>query len=76
MPNLELLNRVCEAIANQNWAQFKQLESEFVGNYGVEAWEDAFNFRILPVLKPEDKKWILAQKCGAGIKSIKTLKND
>ena len=54
------------AIANRNWSQFKQLELEFANNHGIETWADVFNFRIMPALEPEAKRWILVQKCSKG----------
>ncbi len=61
------------AIADRNWEQFKQLEADFVTQYGVEVWEDVFNFRLLPALDQESNRWLLVQKCATGIKSIKTV---
>lgn len=64
---------VFEAISNRNWLRFKELEREFASNYGVETWADVLNFRIMPALEPEAKKWLLVQRCSQGIKSIKTV---
>jgi len=75
MSELELINRMLIAIAGQNWGQFKELESEFVSDYDIGTWEDAFNFQLLPKLTDESKKWLLIQKCSLGIKSIKILAN-
>jgi hypothetical protein len=54
------------AISNRDWSRFKELEFEFANNYGVETWADVFNFRIMPALEPEAKRWILVQKCSKG----------
>ena len=59
---------------NRNWLRFKELELEFADNYGVETWADVFNFRVMPALEPEAKRWLLIQKCSQGIKSVKILK--
>ncbi|MEA5516572.1 hypothetical protein [Nodularia sp. UHCC 0506] len=62
------------AISERNWLRFKELELEFADNYGVETWADVFNFRVMPALEPEAKRWLLIQKCSQGIKSVKILK--
>ncbi|WYL94276.1 MAG: hypothetical protein HEQ35_10775 [Gloeotrichia echinulata IR180] len=64
---------VFTAISDRNWSRFKELELEFANNHGVETWADIFNFRIIPALEPEAKKWVLVQKCSQGIKSVKVL---
>ncbi|WYL99892.1 MAG: hypothetical protein ACSI46_29975 [Gloeotrichia echinulata DVL01] len=64
---------VFTAISDRNWLRFKELELEFANNHGVETWADIFNFRIIPALEPEAKKWVLVQKCSQGIKSVKVL---
>ncbi|WP_414552586.1 hypothetical protein [Anabaena sp. CCY 0017] len=61
------------AISDRNWLRFKELELEFADNYGVETWADVFNFRVMPALEPEAKRWLLIQKCSQGIKSVKVL---
>ncbi|TVP65586.1 MAG: hypothetical protein EA343_02820 [Nodularia sp. (in: Bacteria)] len=58
---------------NRNWLRFKELELEFADNYGVETWADVFNFRVMPALEPEAKRWLLIQKSSSGIKSVKIL---
>lgn len=64
---------VFTAISDRNWSRFKQLELEFVDNHDVETWADVFNFRVMPALEPEAKRWLLIQKCSQGIKSVKNL---
>ena len=76
MPKAQFLSRMREAIASQDWSQFKELESVFVDSYSIETWEDIFNFQLLPRLTSEDRRWILVQKCDTGIKSIKILKSN
>lgn len=61
------------AISNRNWAQFKELEAEFVDKYGIEVWEDVFNFRVKPALDKDSDRWLLIQWCSAGIKSVKVV---
>lgn len=61
------------AISNRNWTQFKKLETEFVNQYGLEVWEDVFNFRLKPALDKDSDRWLLAQWCSAGIKSVKVV---
>lgn len=47
------------AISDRSWEQFKALEINFASRYGVEVWEDIFNFRLLPALDKESNKWLL-----------------
>ena len=61
------------AIAERNWQQFKSLEFNFVEQYGVDVWEEVFNFRLKPALDKESDKWLLIQKCSTGIKSVKQI---
>lgn len=64
---------VFTAISDRNWSRFKELEREFAGNHGVETWADVLNFRIMPALEPEAKRWLLVQRCSQGIKSVKEV---
>jgi hypothetical protein len=52
------------AISDRSWEKFKVLESEFVSQYGVEIWEDVFNFRLKPALDKDSDRWLLVQWCG------------
>ncbi|BAY87917.1 hypothetical protein NIES267_74410 (plasmid) [Calothrix parasitica NIES-267] len=61
------------AIGNRNWEEFKRLEKDFVDQYGVEAWEYEFNFRIKPALDKDSDRWLLIQWCSGGIVSIKHI---
>ncbi|MBW4505661.1 MAG: hypothetical protein KME64_04010 [Scytonematopsis contorta HA4267-MV1] len=61
------------AISARNWTQFKELEAEFVDQYGIEVWEDVFNFRVKPALDKDSDRWLLIQWCSAGIKSVKVV---
>ena len=61
------------AIAERNWQQFKNLEFNFVDQYGVDVWEEVFNFRLKPALDKDSDKWLLIQKCSTGIKSVKQI---
>ncbi|MBV6627012.1 MAG: hypothetical protein KI793_29425 [Rivularia sp. (in: Bacteria)] len=61
------------AIGNRNWEEFKRLEKDFVDQYGVEAWEYEFNFRIKPALDKDSDRWLLIQWCSGGIVSIKYI---
>jgi hypothetical protein len=54
------------AIANRDWEQFKKLEAEFVDQYGIEIWEDVFNFRLKPALDKDSDRWLLVQWCSKG----------
>ncbi|NJL78341.1 MAG: hypothetical protein HC836_42460 [Richelia sp. RM2_1_2] len=54
------------AINEENYSEFKKLELEFVENYGIETWEDVFNFRVMPALSKTSKQWLLIQKCSKG----------
>jgi hypothetical protein len=61
------------AISDRNWQQFKNLEADFVSQYGVDVWEEVFNFRLKPALDKDSDRWLLIQWCSQGIKSIKTV---
>ena len=61
------------AISDRNWEQFKKLERDFVNQYGVDVWEDVFNFRLKPALDKNSDRWLLIQKCSTGIKSVKIV---
>jgi len=61
------------AIAERNWQQFKSLEFSFVDQYGIDVWEEVFNFRLKPALDKDSDKWLLIQKCSTGIKSVKQV---
>ncbi|MBN3945543.1 MAG: hypothetical protein HWQ38_03220 [Nostoc sp. NMS7] len=61
------------AIGDRSWQQFKALEINFAQEYGVEVWEDVFNFRLLPALDKESNRWLLVQKCSQGIISVKNV---
>ncbi|AFZ61326.1 hypothetical protein H6G54_21160 [Anabaena cylindrica FACHB-243] len=61
------------AISDRNWQQFKNLEADFVSQYGVDVWEEVFNFRLKPALDKDSDRWLLIQWCSQGIKSIKNV---
>ncbi|MDJ0620506.1 MAG: hypothetical protein QNJ63_27855 [Calothrix sp. MO_192.B10] len=61
------------AIGDRAWERFKELEADFVSQYGVEAWQEVFNFRILPALDQDSNRWLLVQWCGEGIISVKNV---
>lgn len=61
------------AISDRQWEQFKMLETDFVRQYGLEVWEEVFNFRLKPALDKDSDRWLLIQKCSQGIKSVKTV---
>ena len=44
------------AISDRNWEQFKKLERDFVNQYGVDVWEDVFNFRLKPALDKDSDR--------------------
>jgi hypothetical protein len=54
------------AIADRDWMRFKELEAEFVDQYGIEVWEDVFNFRLKPALDKDSDRWLLIQWCSKG----------
>jgi hypothetical protein len=64
---------VLTAISDRDWVRFKELEVSFANAHGVETWADVFNWRIMPALEPEAKRWLLVIKCSQGIKSVKIL---
>ncbi|BAY95971.1 MULTISPECIES: hypothetical protein [unclassified Tolypothrix] len=59
------------AISERDYARFKELEINFASIYGVEVWEDVFNFRLKPALDKDSDRWLLIQKCSKGF----TVKN-
>jgi hypothetical protein len=61
------------AICDRNYERFNRLEWDFVNTHGVEVWQDVVNFRVLPALDKDSKKWLLIQKCSIGIKSVKVV---
>jgi hypothetical protein len=61
------------AIGNRQWEQFKELEANFVSQYGVEVWQEVFNFRLKPALDKDSDRWLLIQWCSEGIISIKNV---
>jgi len=61
------------AIDKRDWAEFKNLEAEFVDQYGIEVWEDVFNFRLKPALDKDSDRWLLIQWCSQGIISVKEV---
>lgn len=60
------------AISDRDWERFNELELDFANSHGVEIWADVFNFRILPALDKESKRWFLVQKCSKGF-TVKTV---
>jgi hypothetical protein len=61
------------AIGDRQWEKLKELEADFVFQYGVEVWQEVFNFRILPALDNDSNRWLLTQWCSEGIISIKNM---
>jgi hypothetical protein len=61
------------AISDRNGQKFKSLEADFVSQYGVDVWEEVFNFRLKPALDKNSDRWLLIQKCSTGIKSVKIV---
>lgn len=61
------------AIGDRSWQHFKELESDFVFQYGVEVWQEVFNFRVLPSLDKDSNRWLLVKWCGEGINWVKDV---
>ncbi|WP_375509691.1 hypothetical protein [uncultured Nostoc sp.] len=61
------------AIGDRQWQQFKELEANFVSQYGVEVWQEVFNFRVLPALDKDSNRWLLVHWCGEGINWVKDV---
>jgi hypothetical protein len=61
------------AINERDYLQFKQWEKTFVAQHSVEVWQDVFNFRLLPALDQQSKKWLLEAWCSEGIVSAKDI---
>ncbi len=72
IPISELITMLT-AISERNYVQFRQLEAMFVSRYGVEVWQEFFNFRLLPGLDKPSSNWLLVQFCSAGIVSVKKV---
>ena len=64
---------ILTAIGNRSWQQFKDLEADFVSQYGVEVWQFVFNFRVKPALDKESDRWLLIQWCSEGINWAKEV---
>jgi hypothetical protein len=64
---------ILTAIGDRQWEKFKALEAEFVSQYVVEIWQEVFNFRILPALDNDSRRWLLVQWCSEGITSVKNV---
>lgn len=64
---------ILTAISARNFPLFKELEKQFVTQYGVEVWEDVFNQRLKPALDRESDRWLLVQWCSQGIVSVKDV---
>ncbi|MBD2254615.1 hypothetical protein [Nostoc parmelioides] len=64
---------ILTAIGDRQWQQFKNLEADFVIHYGVEVWEEVFNFRVLPALDKDSNRWLLVHWCGEGINWVKDV---
>jgi hypothetical protein len=60
------------AIGSRDWEQFKSLEADFVNRYGIEAWQEVFNFRLKPALDKDSDRWLLIQWCSGGF-SVKNI---
>jgi len=54
------------AIGDRQWEKFQQLEQVFVSQYGVEVWQEVFNFRLKPALDKESDRWLRVQWCSEG----------
>ncbi|MDF5733065.1 MAG: hypothetical protein PUP92_35025 [Rhizonema sp. PD38] len=74
IPVSELITMLT-AISERNYTQFQQLENAFVSRYGIEVWQEFFNFRLLPGLDKLSSNWLLVQFCSAGIVSVKKVAN-
>jgi hypothetical protein len=61
------------AIGNRDWERFKNLEADFVNQYGLDAWQEVFNFRLKPALDKDSDRWLLVQWCSEGIISVKNV---
>ncbi|MBD2497852.1 hypothetical protein [Nostoc sp. FACHB-280] len=61
------------AIDDRDYSLFKELEKTFVAQYGVEVWQNVFNFRVLPALDQQSNKWLLQSWCSNGIISVKDI---
>jgi hypothetical protein len=61
------------AISDRQWEKFQTLEADFVLQYGVEVWQEVFNFRVKPALDKESDRWLLIQWCGVGINWVKNV---
>jgi hypothetical protein len=61
------------AIHDRDYSCFKELEQVFVVQYGVEVWQDVFNFRVLPALDQQSNRWLLQAWCSKGIVSVKNI---
>ena len=61
------------AIGSRNWEKFKDPEADFVNQYGLDTWQEVFNFRLKPALDKDSDRWLLVQWCSEGIISVKNV---
>jgi len=64
---------ILSAIGDRSGQQFKELEADFVCQYGVEVWQEVFNFRVLPVMDKDSNRWLLVQWCEERINWVKDV---
>jgi hypothetical protein len=61
---------ILAAINDRDYRHFKELQTTFVSQHGVEVWEDVFNFRVLPALDQQSHRWLLQAWCTKNTASV------
>lgn len=62
---------ILTAINDRDYPAFKELQTTFVSQHGVEVWEDVFNCRVLPALDQQSHRWLLEAWCTKDTASVK-----
>ncbi|MBO0348145.1 hypothetical protein J0895_03315 [Phormidium pseudopriestleyi FRX01] len=55
---LKQMISLLESIESSNYSLFQDLEKAFIAKYGIEVWEEYFNFHLLPSLDDLSKTWL------------------
>jgi hypothetical protein len=55
---LKQMISLLESIEAGNYSLFQELENAFIAKYGIEVWEEYFNFHLLPSLDDVSKSWL------------------
>jgi hypothetical protein len=54
---------ILTAINDRDYARFKELQTTFVEQHGIEVWQDVFQCRVVPALDQQSNRWLLNAWC-------------